>query len=334
MFGDAHSRRVYFELARDSYDLWRVLEREADAKLLTLTGGLDITTTLQGRRDISALAHRLFRRSKSFDLYSAEALCREYPQWKYDPRMRAIYTPRAGILEAESCMAVAVSEAKKNHAEVKDNSQVVSVELGISGTIEVRDISGKVYRTRKLLITAGPWASNILRPFGVRLPLRISQEQVAYFSPVEFESFKPEKFPVWEWSGANFVYGFPVFERRGIKIAFHSDGKYLNDMTEFNRTPSKDVTRRLRSFLFRYLPSGAGEALEASTCVYTNTPDDDFIIDTVPRFPQIGYFAGCSGHAFHCAPALAKTLIELVFEGKTAVNISCLSSQRFLRLAA
>lgn len=47
-------------------------------------------------------------------------------------------------------------------------------------------------------------------------------------------------------------------------------------------------------------------------------------------FLQIAYFTGCSGHAFHCAPALGKTLAELVYEGKTAIDISRFSAKRFL----
>lgn len=132
-----------------------------------------------------------------------------------------------------------------------------------------------------------------------------------------------------ERGGREFIYGFPVYEKNGIKIAFHQDGRYLNNLGEFSHTPSAAVINRLRAFLEKHLPDAAGEAFGATTCLYTNTPDSDFVIDTIPGMPQIVFFTGCSGHAFHCAPAIGKILAELATDGKTRFDISRFSLNRF-----
>ena len=84
----------------------------------------------------------------------------------------------------------------------------------------------------------------------------------------------------------------------------------------------------MRRFLDIHIPDASGEVSDATTCLYTNTSDGDFVIDTIPHIPQIAYFTGCNGHAFHCAPAIAETLAELVTEDKTSLDISRFSSRR------
>ncbi len=223
--------------------------------------------------------------------------------------------------------------AKNRGAFILDRSRVTDIQPSGSGTVLIKISSGETFRTRKLVITAGPWAPRTLRRLGIKLPLRVFQVQTVYFAPRQnAELFTPHNFPVWEWEGDQFVYGFPVFEREGVKVSFHSKGRYLKSVGEFRQTPSRGLVKRLRLFLEKHLPDAAGEDFGATTCLYTESPDNDFVVDTIPGLPQIAYFTGCSGHAFHCAPALGKTLAELVWEGKTAVDISRFSAKRFFSL--
>lgn len=327
-FGDTHLRSVYFNLARQSRHLWRELEREVGKELLYLNGGLDISS---GRDGIKKIASKLRARRSPYDLFEGVAFSRKYPQWKLSSKVYALYSPNAGILRADRCMNAAVSAAKNHGVLIRDKSRVVSVDPGgPSKTIFVKISSGKIYRTQKLVIAAGPWAQNILMRLGVALPLYVSQEQTVYFAPCRnAELFMPENFPVWDWDGSDFVYGFPIFENDGIKVAFHDDGHHLKNLGEFRYTPNASVIKRLRLFLNQHLPDAAGEDFGATTCLYTNTSDDDFVIDTIPGYSNIVYFTGDNGHAFHCAPAVSKTLAELVYEGKTSIDISRFRASRF-----
>ena len=328
MFGEAHLEDVYFRLARQSRYHWRDLERETGKELLCLNGGMDIAADARSRSNIKEIASKLRSRRCPFDILDSAVLRHRYPQWRCSPSVRAVYSPNEGILRSDHCMDAALIAAKKHGAFMSDQSRVTGIESGRSGTITVRTSLGETYRTQKLIIAAGPWASNILKSFGVRLPLRVFQVQTVYFAPCRNpELFTPRNFPVWEWEGEQFVYGFPMFEREGIKVSFHSEGRYLKSVREFRQTPNRGLIKRLRLFLEKHLPDAAGEDFGATTCLYTETPDNDFVIDTIPGFSQVGYFAGCNGSAFHCAPALSKTLSELVYEGKTAIDVSQLSAK-------
>lgn len=330
MFGEAHARDIYFWLARQSRYLWQELERETGEKLLHLYGGFDISASADSQSSIKEISSTLRSRRLSFEIFDGATLCRRYPQWRCNLNVRAIYSEQAGILDAEHCMNAAIRASKNHKVLIKEQSRVVGIYPSDSRTTVVKTSSGKVYRTQNLIIAAGPWAKNILRSLGITLPLRVSQEQTVYFTPrCNAELFTPKNFPVWEWEGSEFVYGFPIFEKEGIKIAFHSNGWYLKNLGEFRRTPREDVNERLRLFLNKHIPDAAGEAFGASTCMYTNTPDDDFVIDVIPGYPNIAYFTGDSGHAFNCAPAVAETLVQLVCEGKTSIDISCFSAKRF-----
>lgn len=331
MFGEAHLEDVDFLLARHSRYLWQDLERETGKKLLCLNGGLDIAANANSRSSIKEITSKLRSRRCLFEIFDGATLRRRYPQWRCNPNVRAIYSPNEGVLRSDYCMDAALVAAKKHKAFIRDHSRVTGIESGRSGTILIKISSGETYRTQKLVITAGPWAPNILKRFGVKLPLRIFQVQTVYFAlRRNSELFTPQNFPVWEWEGEQFVYGFPIFEREGVKASFHNDGRYLKNVGEFRRTPSISLIKKLRLFMNKHLPDAAGEGFEATTCLYTDTPDGDFVIDTVPGFPQIAYFTGCNGSAFHRAPALGKTLTELVCEGKTAIDVSRFSAKRFL----
>ena len=325
VFGEAFADDFRYQLARQSRYFWQDLEREIGDKLLYLNGGIDISMG----SDINKVVAKLESRGSSFELLDGDSLRRRYSQWHCDSSVQAIYSPDTGILEAERCMREVLLSAQRNKVTVRGRSQVIRIEPDRSETVLVKTLC-ETYRTQKLVISAGPWAFDILAQLGVTLPIKVSQEQIVYFEPLRnIDSFKPENFPTWEWDGSDFVYGIPIFEKNGIKIAFHRDKHYLKNVEEFSRIPSVSVIERLRSFLNKHLPDAAGELFDAMTCMYTNTPDLDLIIDTIPKFPQIAYFTGCNGNSFHRAPAIGKLLIELLYEGKASIDISRFSAKRF-----
>jgi sarcosine oxidase len=68
--------------------------------------------------------------------------------------------------------------------------------------------------------------------------------------------------------------------------------------------------------------------IKAKTCLYTMTPDSDFIIDRLPGAPQIVIASPCSGHGFKFAPAIGDILADLA-TGATAHDISRFALKRF-----
>jgi hypothetical protein len=80
----------------------------------------------------------------------------------------------------------------------------------------------------------------------------------------------------------------------------------------------------IRECLARYIPDAAGEPLTLKGCVYTVSPDEDFIIDAVPGVPQAVFASCCSGHGFKFASAIGEILADLSTSGQSAFDLTAL----------
>jgi sarcosine oxidase len=187
-----------------------------------------------------------------------------------------------------------------------------------NGEVEVYS-GGVTYTGRKLIVAAGPWSSGVLGCLGVRIPLEVTQEQVTYFASPKADQFAPERFPVWIWMDDPSYYGFPVFGERGPKVARDAGGK---PVTAETRTfePESQAIERVREFLARYLPDAAGPEIYTKTCLYTLTPDRDFVIDRVPGHDNVWIAIG-AGHAFKFASVIGRILSELAIDGRTPSDL-------------
>ena len=125
-----------------------------------------------------------------------------------------------------------------------------------------------------------------------------------------------------------FFYGFPVFAREGVKVARNGMGQPVSPDT-CNRTPDPEYVNHLRAFMKERLPDAAGEPLHAHVCLYTETPDEDFIIDTHPECPNLLIAAGFSGHGFKFASLVGRILSEVALTGQTGFDITPFRINRF-----
>ena len=122
------------------------------------------------------------------------------------------------------------------------------------------------------------------------LPLAVTLEQYAFFHAQTPEKFQPDRLPVFihygNPAGSRRVdyYGFPIFGHTGVKVGEHHAGPIV---TADTRTFEVDAQRlrRLSDYVRTTLPATNGEVLQAATCLYTNTPDQHFIIDQLPGSP-------------------------------------------------
>ncbi len=154
--------------------------------------------------------------------------------------------------------------------------------------------------------------------FEVQLPLRVTQEQVTYFHPTDPQAFEPGRFPIWIWNDEPCYYGFPTHPTDGVKVARDLGGE---EVTAESRSfePNAENLAGVQRFCRQHLP-----ALEqihyTKTCLYTLTPDRDFLLDAVPG--QNGaWFAIGAGHAFKFASHLGRILSELALDGSGSDDI-------------
>jgi sarcosine oxidase len=173
------------------------------------------------------------------------------------------------------------------------------------GEVTVR-AGGRTVRAAKLIVAAGPWSAPALQQLGYRVPLEVTKEQAMYFTLERPDAFAIGRFPIWIWMDDPSFYGFPVFgEANAVKITQDAGGKSVDpDRRSFDE--DSELSQRVCSFVREHLPA-VGPVKIVKTCLYTLTPDRDFIIDRLPQHSQVSVAVG-AGHAFKFASAIGRVL--------------------------
>lgn len=329
IFRIAHTGIAYARLAIQSKGFWRELERAAGEPLLRETGGLDFADDAEGYGTISAIARTLEAMRRPFEKYDWAHLSRRYPQWRMMEGVVAVFSPEDGVLNATRCVHALAAQAAAHGCELHEREPVLKILSHPDGAEIVTQKA--TYRASRLILTAGAWAKELLKQVGLVLPLTVTQEQTVYFRPKRNpESFRAGRLPVWIHYRKTALYGFPVLEKPGMKVAFHHEGPAI-EVGEYTQTPRAEATIRLRAYLEKFMPDAAGESFEPETCLYTNTPDQDFIVDTAPGMPHIVVGSPCSGHGFKFAAGIGRALADLAERGASDLEIGHLRLARFQR---
>lgn len=306
----------YVELAKHAFAAWREVERDAGESLILRTGGLDL-----GPAD-SAIPLRNYSESMDaagveYETLDAGEIMRRWPPFRLTDDIQGLFQPESGIAMAAKGNATHQRLALAHGATLRDRSPVESISAH-DGELHIRS-SGLEYRCRQLIIAAGAWSNSILDHFDTRLPLTVTQEQVTYFASPRLADFQPDRFPIWIWMDDPCFYGFPVFGEPGPKVGQDAGGK---EVTAESRTfdTDADALERVQGFLKRYLPSALGPILYTKSCLYTLTPDRDFVLDRLPDNPQVLVAIG-GGHGFKFASLVGRILADMACDGDTALNI-------------
>jgi sarcosine oxidase len=249
---------------------------------------------------------------------------RQWPQWHLDDDVTALYQEQSGIAMASRANAAHRRMAREHGAELVATNEVVSVVEGAEGVI-VETAAG-TYEADHLLVAAGAWTNRVTAHLGVTFPLEVTQEQVVYLDPSDPDAFAPHRFPIWIWMDEPSFYGFPVFGEPAVKVAWDRCELVTTPETrEFE--PRADVTAALRDFVARHLPQADQGVHMAKTCLYTLTPDRDFIMDRLPGSERVTVAVG-AGHAFKFASVLGSILVDLALDGVTDQDISPFTADR------
>jgi sarcosine oxidase len=322
-------REAYFEspeyvpLVQRAYALWRELEAQSGRRLLTITGGLNIgapdSEFVVGSR-ASAIQHHL-----PYEELSPSAVAARFPGFRLSDDLVAVYEPHAGILQPEECVFAHLDLAAAFGAEIHHNEPVRRWTADGDG-VRVETDAG-TYTADRLVIAAGPWASEVLSD--LRLPLEVWRIVNVHFAPTAPERFGPEQCPVYLMQvPEGDYYGFPSLPGEGMKIGRHEIGEVTTPRT-IRRDVDPGEIAMLRALLDRYLPGASGDVLWTLTCMYTNTPDRHFVLDTHPAHPNVVYGCGFSGHGLKFASAIGEVLADLATDGTTRHDIRFLSASRF-----
>jgi len=188
------------------------------------------------------------------------------------------------------------------------------------------------YEAERLVITAGAWAPALIADLS--LPLQPERRVIFWFEPEGgTEPFFPGNFPVfiWEPNDGNTFSCFPLLAgERGVKTVFFRAGGVPCTPETLDRQVRDEEIGFMREYLDEYVPSLAGRCLETVVCMYTNAPDEHFVIDLYPGHPQVSFASPCSGHGYKFASVVGEILADLAADGATRHPIEMFSSSRFL----
>jgi sarcosine oxidase len=314
----------YVPLVRAAYPMWRTLEREVGESLLEITGILEM-----GPRDSELVSGTLrSARGHSLDhqILDAAAIMRRFPPFRLPPEFIGVFQPEGGILAAEAAVAALLRCATAAGAVVRTGETVRTIELRTDGVRVIGDRGA--LEADSAIVAAGPWVGKLLATLPV--PVTVTRQLLGWFEPSDATSFARDRFPVFIVAdAAGAFYGFPRGPKPGIKFAKHH---HLNEAVDPDLPippPSAVDEAILRAALAAYLPGANGRLLDARTCLYTMTPDGDFIVDRLPDAQRVIVASPCSGHGFKFAPVIGEIAADLATAGATRHDISRFRLARF-----
>jgi sarcosine oxidase len=296
----------YVPLVRRAYDLWRELERVTGESLLTVTGSIDAGPA-DSRMIRGALAACLTH-NLEHELLDAAGLTARFPGFRLPESLVAVLQPDGGFLRPERCIVAHVNAARALSASVHTHERVIEWSFS-DGHVRVTTDRGR-YEAATLIIAAGPWLPAVMPALAPRL--RVERQVVLWTQPLRPELFAPGRFPVFYIDTPHGAfYGFPADAERGFKIGKYHHRRETTDPDELDRTCSAEDEATLREAMSHYFPDANGAMLSASACLFTNTPDEHFVIDRLPDHPEVIVAGGFSGHGFKFCSAVGEMAATL-----------------------
>jgi glycine/D-amino acid oxidase-like deaminating enzyme len=255
---------------------------------------------------------------------TAEDIRRRWRGLQIPKAFSGAFEPAAGYLLVEDCVQAHLEAARSLGAETACNVEVESWTAGADG-VRVRLKHGE-FAARRLVITPGAWAAQALADLNITLQVR--RKSLFWFA-TDASEYTPHNCPVFLFELPEGVfYGFPKLDERGVKFAEHSGGRTVENPLEVHRSIDAEEQARLASVLSRFLPGVTSRVTDHTVCLYTMSPDENFVVDRHPLHANVAFAAGLSGHGFKFAPVLGRALAELTLQGGTSLPIGFLSLAR------
>jgi sarcosine oxidase len=314
----------YVPLLQRAYELWHELENLDGRQLLyttgSLEGGLPDGHVFAGARHAAEL-HNL-----RHEVLTGEDVNRRWPGYRLPAEQHLLYQPDGGFLASEECILAHVRQAMAAGAELHWRERVLEWGPSDDG-VWVRTDRGR-YEAGRLVVCAGSWIGKLLPELAT---LALPERQVlAWLQPSRPELFKLGAFPVFNVQvEEGHYYGFPEWRIPGFKFGRYHHLEEQVDPDAMDREPNEKDERVLREFARRYFPDGEGPTAALKACLFTNTPDEHFILDLHPEYPQVAVASACSGHGYKFSSVVGEIMADLAQHGETKHDLQLFKLSRF-----
>lgn len=325
-------RQSYFEdpayvpLLLRSYELWAKLAHDSGRDVYRVTGGLFL-----GPPDSLTVAGSL-RASQQWGLehevFDAAETHSRFPNFTPNSGDIALYEAKAGFARPELTVQAHLALAENAGAILQFGEQVIDW-AETAGGVTVRTTHG-TYTAGHVVICPGAWAPQLLADLGV--PITIERHVLYWLDPVGGPaSFADHPIFIDENASGMQIYGFPAIDgpAGGVKVAFFRKGIECTPET-IDRTVHRHEVREMRERVAQLLPALDGPCLHSGTCMYSNTPDQHFVIARHPECARATVACGFSGHGFKFVPVVGEILADLAVDGATDHPISLFDPSRLV----
>ncbi|MFC4167640.1 N-methyl-L-tryptophan oxidase [Teichococcus aestuarii] len=325
-------RLAYFEhpdyvpLLRRAYELWRETEALAGEQLLFVTGSLDAGPE-DGRIVQGSLAACRAHGLPHAALTAAE-VNRRFPGYRLPEGHAAIHQPDGGFIASERAILAHATLAVAAGAEIHAREKVLAIEPA-PGRVTVVTEHGR-HEAGRVIVSAGAWMEDLIP--GLRGQAVPERQVLGWFQPRQPALFTPAAFPVSNMETAlGHFYQFPAWGIPGFKIGLYHHLREQGHADALSREPTARDEAVLREAVRAFFPAADGPTLRLAACLFTNTPDEHFVLDTLPGHPEVVVASPCSGHGYKFASVIGEALAELATTGTSRHDLSLFS---YGRLAA
>ncbi|PYY61842.1 FAD-dependent oxidoreductase [Curtobacterium sp. MCSS17_011] len=306
IFRQGYADPEYVVLNTRALERWEALEAAAGEELIVRTGAVD-----HGRPEVvDAIAAALADADIPHEFLTPGQAAARWPGIAFEGRV--LTHPSAGRIRSDRTIEAFLTLAEQTGlADVRFDTRVTGLEdHGDDVTVTLSD--GSAVRTASVVAAVGSWAptlvGGLLAGRGAGLPaIRVTQEQPAHFP----SRLPDEAWPSFvHWADGDDVYGL-LTPGEGVKVGFHGTGPVV-DPDHRDCTPVPAEAERLQAYVARYVPGVDATRPTFISCLYDNSPDEDFVID---RRGPLTVATGFSGHGFKFAPLLGEMLADLATGG-------------------
>ena len=317
---------AYVPILRRAYELWRETEQLAGEQLLWITGSLDIGAS--GSKIVEGALASCRQHGLDHEVLSAADAMARYPGYRLPENFVALHQPEGGFVASERAIVAAANLALQSGAVLRAREAVLDITPIAGGGVRVRTGRG-VYEAGQVIVSAGAWVGELVP--GLSATAVPERQVLGWFQPKRPELFRLGAFPVSNLKGdLGHFYQFPVWNVPGFKIGLYHHLHEQGAPEQLSREPTPADEAVLRRGVAEFFPEADGDVLALRTCMFTNTPDEHFIIDRLPGFEDVIVASPCSGHGFKFSSAIGEILADLATARAARFDLSLFSLNRFL----
>jgi len=308
---------AYVPLVARSHEIWRELEQEAGVELLVQCGALILASEsgparVHGKSDFVrrsiAVAERF---AIPHEALNAEGVMRCFPQFRLRGNEIGYLEPGGGYVRPEACVEAQLNAARRRGATLRTGIRVARIDRDGGGVCVVTE-SGDRHYAAEAVLAAGAWSPGLTGALASHLT--VTRQVFHWFEPWAPAEFAPGRFPAFIWMHGdgpedNF-YGFPIPPgEHGMKVGMEQSSSTTPDPDRLPREVSAQETEALRRDHLEGRLSGLSpRVLRSVVCLYTNTPDGDFLIARAPENDRLLLVSACSGHGFKHSAGLGEAV--------------------------